>query len=146
MRISFAHQADPNLYPLKKIEDFVYKANDFFINNESFGNFPYFDYIWAETQYFLAYHINQPKFTDYVKSIINQEYIGGYYINSLFNRKIIGDAPIFRDNKRRIQPKIMPVLLALIAVGMPLFVANNSIKKFVTDNTRDIVAAVRRLL
>ena len=73
-------------------------------------------------------------------------YLAGYFINSLFKKKIIGNAPVFRGSARKMQPRMMPVLVAVVAVGLPLIVASHSIKHFVADNTKDIVAAVRHLL
>ncbi len=72
-------------------------------------------------------------------------YLAGYFINSIFKRQIIGNAPAFRTEDKKLQPMLAPVLVALVAVGLPLFIADQSVKHFVADNTKDIVAAVRRL-
>jgi glycosyltransferase involved in cell wall biosynthesis len=73
-------------------------------------------------------------------------YLAGYFINSLFKRRLIGNAPAFRNSQPQIQPNLVPLLVAVVVIGLPLMVANRQIKTFVSDNTKDVVAAVKHLI
>ena len=73
-------------------------------------------------------------------------YLAGYFINSLFKRRVIGNAPAFRSSNRQLQPNLVPFIVAAVAFSLPLLVANHHIKSFVSDNAQDVVAAVKHLI
>ncbi len=74
MAMLSAHTDSPGLYSKSEIINFIAKANSFFVNNNSYGMYSYFDSIWAEVLCYVASQFKQPSFTGYVKQVIDKVY------------------------------------------------------------------------
>lgn len=74
MAMYSAHADDPHLYSLSHIKDFIVKANQYFVNNQSYGKYSYFDSIWSEVICYIASQINEPSFTGYIKQVVDRVY------------------------------------------------------------------------
>jgi len=73
-------------------------------------------------------------------------YLAAYYINSIFNKHIIGRAPAFRGiDVRRRAPRFTYVLVLLAIISIPAYMNEHKLTRFIYDNTDDIKVFVSRM-
>jgi len=73
-------------------------------------------------------------------------YLGAYYINSLFKKNVIGNAPAFRYSGRQSRiPRLAYVVAIVIILAIPTYMNHNRLDRFIDNKAHDIKPLLRKM-